>query len=161
MLVSPQRRLSIGRNTATVMLKSAWLVFSWCSKQGKGWCCDALYPPRLPVTWVARTTGDICEKQDASSSRMRKPQPEGHKEPAWSHPRLLHLSRHGRGSGGGTPFPTCHLLAVVATGLIPRIYRRACFSHRATPETLPRQAGGRMGRFCTTGNRSQQASRPR
>ena len=30
-----------------------------------------------------------------------------------------------------------HYLPVVATGLIPRIYRRAAFPHRATPKSLP------------------------
>ena len=32
-----------------------------------------------------------------------------------------------------------HYLPVVATGLIPRIYRRAAFPHRATPKSLPRE----------------------
>ncbi len=30
-----------------------------------------------------------------------------------------------------------HRLPVVAMGLIPHIYRRAAFPHRATPESLP------------------------
>ena len=39
----------------------------------------------------------------------------------------------GKGQAGGQPLP------VVAVGLIPHIYRRASFTHRATPKRLPRE----------------------
>jgi len=38
------------------------------------------------------------------------------------------LVQVGKGQAGGQPLP------VVAVGLIPHIYRRASFTHRATPQ---------------------------
>ena len=43
----------------------------------------------------------------------------------------------GKGEAGGYPATR---LPVVAMGLVPHIYRRACFSQRATPGSLPQRS---------------------
>ena len=47
---------------------------------------------------------------------------------------LVFPSGQGKGEAGGYPATR---LPVVAMGLVPHIYRRACFSQRATPNSLP------------------------